>query len=65
MMSKPVEVTIVCPNAAVARTFMSWLDGQGEQDYPEWHENALPDAPGVKFIYDYKQCIITLQEYKE
>lgn len=35
-MSESVKLTIEFDNEKAAKHFMSWLDGQGEQDYWTW-----------------------------
>lgn len=53
-------VTIKFDNDAAAKEFMSWLDGQGEQDYWTWLSYRDADDVKVQTIkYNYNTNTIT------
>ena len=51
------KVTVEFEDSATAEHFMSWMDGQGEQDYWMWMDGA--DVGGKHtakyFAYDFKK----------
>lgn len=55
--SNKSTVTIEFANPSAAEHFVSWLDGQGEQDYWIWMEYREQEEEGditaLRFDYDY------------
>ena len=49
-------VTVKFSSNAMAKQFMSWMDGSGEQCFPEWYEEHDLTAPMPR--YDYKKFTI-------
>ncbi len=58
-MTMPSKVTIEFDNKDAAYHFMSWLDGQGEQDYWTWMKCREDEEPGnitaESFLWGYPQ----------
>lgn len=57
------ELKIVFSNKEAAEHFMSWLDGQGEQNYWTWMEYREQEEDGpitaIRFSYDKRKLEIT------
>ena len=62
---KKTTVSIDFDNAKVARHFMDWLCGSGEQEYWLWQEcrerEEAGDITAVIFDYDFKKFKITTE----
>lgn len=59
MSGRAIVYQIIFNDERVAKSFISWLDGQGEQDFPEWLENQT-GIRSVTFGYNTVMGIITV-----
>lgn len=50
-------------STALAESFISWLDGQGEQDFPAWANESLDLL--IDFSYDYPNNQISIKGYTQ
>jgi hypothetical protein len=54
-----VSVTCIFPNAALAKSFMAWMDNLGEQEYDD--QLIVDDLPRLITAYDYEARTIEFE----